>query len=237
MTVSRLGLALIRLATPIAWAAPAFAQAPPPRMALETIALPPGFQIELYADGLTSARSMALGDEGTLFVGTFGLFTSDDVGKVYAVRDTDGDHRADDVLTVLQGLNSPNGIAFRDGALYVAEIHRITRYDNIARRLADPPEPVVVKDGLLTDPNHQWRYLSFGPDAKLYFAIGAPCNMCERDDPYSSIVRMKADGTEFKSTRAGYATPSASPSTPGPGSSGSPTTAATCWETTCPATS
>ena len=201
MTVGRLSLALVHLTSVFLWAAPAAAQpaeTAPPRMALERIALPPGFRIDLYADALPSARSMALGDEGTLFVGTFGLFTGNDVGEVYAVRDNDGDHRADDVLTVLQGLNSPNGIAFREGSLYVAEIHRITRYDDIVRRLADPPEPVVVRDGLPTDPSHQWRYLRFGPDGKLYFAIGAPCNVCERDDPYSSIVRMNADGSEFE---------------------------------------
>lgn len=176
-----------------------FAQGPPPPMALDEVELPDGFQIDLYAEDVTAARSMALGDQGTLFVGSFGLITGEgNVGNVYAIRDTDGDHRADEILTILSDLNMPNGIAFRDGDLYVGEIHRITRYDEIENRLEDPPEPVVLKDDLPTDDSHQWRYLEFGPDGKLYFAIGAPCNICERDDPYASLVRMDPDGSDFE---------------------------------------
>ncbi|MSR22315.1 MAG: sorbosone dehydrogenase family protein [Gemmatimonadetes bacterium] len=190
------------LAAPLVWAALAVAQVPtagPLPMALEKITMPPGFHIQLFAQGLTAARSMAIGDNGTLFVGTFGLITGEgNVGKVYAVRDNDGDYRADQVLTYASGLNTPNGIAFRDGDLYVGEMNRIVRYDDVESRLENPPQPVVLKDGLPTDGQHQWRYLEFGPDGKLYFGVGAPCNICERDDPYASIVRMNLDGTEFE---------------------------------------
>jgi glucose/arabinose dehydrogenase len=160
---------------------------------LEKIKLPPGFRIDVYAYGLEGARSLALGAGGTLFVGTRGQ------GKVYAVRDRDGDFRADEVFTLASGLNSPNGVAFREGALYVAEISRVIRYDDVEARLADPPRPIVVNDSFPADTWHGWKFIRFGPDGKLYVPVGAPCNVCERDDErYASIMRMNADGTALE---------------------------------------
>jgi glucose/arabinose dehydrogenase len=142
---------------------------------------------------------MALGAKGTLFVGTFGLLTGQgNPGAVYAVRDTNADGRADEVLTVAKGLNQPNGVAFHDGALYVAEMQRIIRYDGIEDRLQNPPEPVVVREGFQPSGNHQWRYIAFGPDGKLYMAVGAPCNICEPEQGYGTIVRMNPDGSAFE---------------------------------------
>lgn len=90
----------------------------------------------------------------------------------------------------------PNGVAFRDGALYVAEVNRVIRFDGIESRLADPGTPVVVNDGFPRDTHHGWKFIAFGPDGMLYIPVGAPCNVCERDDPrYASILRMRPDGT------------------------------------------
>jgi glucose/arabinose dehydrogenase len=142
---------------------------------------------------------MALGSKGTVFVGTFGQLTGQgNVGKVFAVRDTNNDGRADQVVAVAEGLNQPNGVAFHNGALYVAEMQRIVRYDDIENRLTNPPMPVVVKDGFAPSGNHQWRYIAFGPDNKLYIALGAPCNVCTADEPYASIARMNPDGSAFE---------------------------------------
>lgn len=155
---------------------------------LEKITLPPGFSINIYAREVPGARSMALGDKGTLFVGTR------PEGRVYAVLDRNGDGRADEVFTIAEGLNSPNGVAFKDGALYVAEISRIIRFDNIESRLKNPPKPVLITDQLPSRTHHGWRYLRIGPDGKLYFGVGAPCNIC--DEPgYAVIKRMSLDGT------------------------------------------
>ena len=159
---------------------------------LDTIKLPPGFRIDLYAHPVPGARSMALGPGGTLFVGTR------DEGNVYAVVDADKDGRADEVLTLARGLRMPNGVAVRDGALYVAEINRILRYDGIEARLKSPPAPVVVKGDLPRDGAHGWKFIAFGPDGLLYVPIGAPCNICDRGDPYASITRMKPDGSGFE---------------------------------------
>ena len=115
--------------------------------------------------------------------------------------DRDGDQRADEVITLTHGLNAPNGVAFRDDALYVAEISRILRYDDIETRLTDPPDPVVVNDSFPTDWMHGWKFINFGPDGKLYTPVGAPCNICDReaDDPrYASITRMNPDGSDLE---------------------------------------
>ena len=108
-------------------------------------------------------------------------------------------NRADEVITIAHGLNEPNGVALRDGALYVAESSRVIRYDNIEDRLKNPPEPVVVSDNFPRQSGHEWKYLRFGPDGKLYVPIGAPCNICEPPDKrQASIARMNADGSDFE---------------------------------------
>ena len=160
---------------------------------LDEIELPTGFEINIYAEGLPGARSMSLSPNRTLFVGTRGA------GKIYAVLDGDGDNQADEVITVAQGLDSPNGVAFRDGALYVAEISRVRRYDNIEASLHNPPAPVVVNNSFPNDRHHGWKFIRFGPDGLLYVPVGAPCNVCERQDQrYATIMRMKPDGTELE---------------------------------------
>src|SRR5438876_12430997 len=102
---------------------------------LESIKLPPGFSIGVYARGLRNAREMAVGSNGTLFVGSM------NAGNVYAVVDRDKDYRADEVIKIAGGLDMPSGVAFRNGSLYVAEIWRVTRYDNIEAQLKNPPKP------------------------------------------------------------------------------------------------
>ncbi len=160
---------------------------------LDRIKLPPGFEISVYARNVPNARSMVLSSSDTLFVGTR------DAGNVYAVLDRDKDSKADEVITIARGLNMPNGVALRDGSLYVAEVNRILRYDNIEADLQNPPKPVVVNDGFPSDRSHGWKFIRFGPDGMLYVPVGAPCNVCERDDErYSTIMRMQPDGTELE---------------------------------------
>ena len=161
------------------------------KLPLNEIKLPPGFSIDTYATGVTNARQMALGDKGTLFVG------SRSARRVYAVVDSDGDHKGDRIHTIANGLAMPSGVAFRDGALYVAEVSRVIRFDNIESNLESPPQPVVVNDKFPTETHHGWKYLGFGPDGLLYVPVGAPCNICERkdDERFATMTRMKPDGT------------------------------------------
>jgi len=158
---------------------------------LDTITLPPGFAIRVYADDVPSARQMALGTRGTIFVGS-------NSGNIFAVVDRNHDHQADQVLTIATGLSRATGVAFHDGALYVAEIHRILRFDQIEDRLENPPQPVVVNDTLPNDRWHGWKFIAFGPDGLLYVPVGAPCNVCEREAPYATILRMKPDGSNVE---------------------------------------
>ncbi|MEN8251413.1 MAG: PQQ-dependent sugar dehydrogenase [Bacteroidota bacterium] len=152
---------------------------------LDQINLPEGFTIDIYAH-VPNARSMVLSDRGTLFVGN----RSED--KVYAVQDKDGDKKADNIYVVDEGLKTPNGVAIKDGDLYVAEINRILKYKNIESSLTNPPEPEVIYDGYPTEKHHGWKYIAFGPDGMLYVPVGAPCNICLRDDNpvYASITRI-----------------------------------------------
>nr|BCX01071.1 MAG: sorbosone dehydrogenase [Bacteroidota bacterium] len=165
---------------------------PSTRLPIDRIKLPPGFEIDVFVENLPNARSMTLSPRGILFVGTRSA------GKVYAVVDANRDGRADRVYTIAEGLNMPNGVAFRNGSLYVAEVNRILRFDDIENRLADPPRPVVVTDRLPSDRHHGWKFIAFGPDGKLYVPVGAPCNICEREDPYATILRMDPDGSNME---------------------------------------
>lgn len=160
---------------------------------LACVQLPSGFSIDYYAEGVEGARSMVLSPDGTLFVGSRGA------GKVYAIPDRNGDNKADEVIVLAEGLDSPNGVAFRNSSLYVAEISRVMRYDDIEARLGDPPEPVVVNSDFPSDSSHGWKYIKFGPDGKLYVPVGMPCNVCNpEDERYGTIMRMEPDGSQLE---------------------------------------
>ena len=160
---------------------------------VDFVKLPEGFQIAYYAKDVENARSLALGTNGTVFVG------SRNAGNVYALVDKNKDQVADEKFVIASGLNSPNGVAFRDGALYVAEINRVLKFENIESNLQNPPAPVVVNDQFPTDGHHGWKYIAFGPEGKLYVPVGAPCNICKSKNPiFASITRMNPDGSNVE---------------------------------------
>lgn len=156
---------------------------------LDKIKLPPGFRIEVFAE-VDNARSLAISPDGTVFVG------NRDKDKVYAVKDTDGDFKADKKWVIAEGLNMPNGVAFKDGDLYVAEMTRILKFPAIESKLDNPGKPEVIGEAFPEQDGHGWKYIAFGPDGKLYVPVGAPCNICEpSEEIYASITRMNADGS------------------------------------------
>jgi glucose/arabinose dehydrogenase len=158
---------------------------------LERIKLPAGFRIEVYAAPVKNAREMTLSPGGTLFVSTRRE------GNVYAVLDTRHANKGDRVVTLAKGLQNPNGVAFREGALYVAERSRVLRYDDIERHLDRPPKPVVVRADFPTEAHHGWKFIAFGPDGWLYVPVGAPCNICKSKDPiFATITRVSPDGKQ-----------------------------------------
>jgi glucose/arabinose dehydrogenase len=223
MTLShRASIAVLTLVFTVAWASwltpasaqqapappPAWQQGRPPGMANSPLApvptpptptpaaqipvskvkLPPGFSIAVWADGLHNARQMAWGGQGTLFVG------SRLPGQVYAVVDRGGKR---EVKIIAKGLMQPSGIAFKDGALYVATIPTLLKFENIEASLDNPPAPKVVYT-FPPDAHHNWRFLAWGPDGKLYFNMGAPCNICNPPDTHANVSRVNPDGTGFE---------------------------------------
>ncbi len=179
---ARYGRWAIVLAAWLGCALPATARLP-----IETLRVPPGFQVELLTDAMPSAREMALSPAGILYVG------SRTAGKVYALPlQTPGAA----VRVIASGLEQPVGVAWRDGSLYVSAVSRVMRLDRIDTRLDDPPAPVVVSDRFPTETHHGWKFIAFGPDGKLYVPVGAPCNVCHRDENrYANLMRMNADGS------------------------------------------
>ncbi len=176
--------------------APHFTGRPAADLPVDKLKVPPGFKVEVWLDGLPEARSLALGDNGTVFVGNRNLT------DVYAIVDRGGKR---EVKKILKGLKSPNGVAFDKGTLYVAERGRITRYDGIEGRLDNPPEGKVVIDNLdpTAQPGHFWKFLAMGPDGRLYFNIGAPGNIVmpgytqasiNRVDPATGVMERVAEG-------------------------------------------
>ena len=156
---------------------------------LDKIKLPPNFKIDVWASDVPNAREMALSEEGIVFVGNR-------QGKnVYAVVDEDGDGKADTRYTLAQDLAMPNGVAYKDGDLYVAEVSRILRFKDIKNNLSNPTYEVVY-DGYPTEAHHGWKFIAFGPDGKLYVPVGAPCNICESEDPvFASITRLDVNSS------------------------------------------
>lgn len=162
---------------------------------INLIKLPEGFKIEVYAEGVDGARSLTASPNGTIFVG------NQKGEHVYAVQDKDGDGKGEVVKKIPTGMGGNNGVAFHDGALYVGEISKILRLDDIENKLDAPPAPATVIDTLPTEGHHGWKYLSFGPDNLLYFGIGAPCNICnmeETDPRFATVCRINPDGSNFE---------------------------------------
>lgn len=158
---------------------------------LDKIQLPKGFRISVYAE-VPEARSICVSPSGTVFAGT-----RDD--KVFAIPDTNHDGKADRVYQIAHGLKSANGVAFKDGNLYIGASTTIYKMENIESHLSDPPKPSVVYDQFPSDAHHGLRYIAFGPDNKLYVGVGAPCNVCIPDKPYyGTICRINPDGTGFE---------------------------------------
>ncbi|WP_373397773.1 PQQ-dependent sugar dehydrogenase [Algoriphagus halophilus] len=151
---------------------------------LDKLTLPPNFKIDVWAADIPNARAMTITEEGIVFVGN----RQED--KVYAVIDENGDGKADSKFILAEGLQMPNGVAYKDGDLYVAEVSRILRFKDIKNNLGNPSYEVVY-DGFPTETHHGWKFIAFGPDGKLYVPVGAPCNICDpEEDIFASITRL-----------------------------------------------
>jgi glucose/arabinose dehydrogenase len=173
-------------AAKLAPVAPPPLPAAPDKLPTAKLKLPPGFNIEVYASGIANARSLRVGDKGTVFVGTrFG-------NKVTAVVKKDG---KTELKTVASGLYRPNGLAYHNGTLYIAELSQISKIDNVEANLDNPPKPTVIYNDLPKDEAHGWKFIAIGPDNKLYLEVGQPGNNVLHDAAHGQIRRINLDGS------------------------------------------
>ena len=173
-------------AAKLAPVAPPPIAAAPDKLPTAKLKVPAGFNIEVYAAGMANARSLAVGDKGTVFVG------SRLVDKVYAIVNKDGKR---EVKVLASGLYRPNGLAFKDGTLYIAELSKISKIEKVEDNLDNPPKPTVIFDKLPKDEAHGWKFIGIGPDNKLYVPVGQPGNNVLHDDEHGLIRRMNLDGS------------------------------------------
>jgi glucose/arabinose dehydrogenase len=160
--------------------------AAPDKLPISKLKVPAGFNIEVYAAGMANARSLALGDKGTVFVGSRLL------DKVYAIVNKDGKR---EVKIIASGLYRPNGVAFKDGTLYIAELSKVSKIEKIEDSLDNPPKPTVIYDNLPKDEAHGWKFIAIGPDNKLYVPVGQPGNNVLHDEAHGQIRRINLDGS------------------------------------------
>ena len=160
--------------------------------------IPDGFTLSVYAEDVPDARSLSLAPDGTLFVG------NREGDKVFALQDRDGDFKVDKKFVIANRLKMPNGVAFKDGDLYVAEVNRILRFHDVLENLSDKMAYEVLYDGYPNDRHHGWKYIAFGPDGKLYVPVGAPCNICLSENKmYASITRLDLTSLELEMVHHG----------------------------------
>jgi glucose/arabinose dehydrogenase len=150
------------------------------------LTLQKGFNIELYAGNVPNARSMRQGDKGTVFVG------SRLQDKVHYITESGGKR---EVKVLVSGLYRPNGLAIKDGTLYIAELSKVSKIEKVEDNLDKSPKPVVIYDNLPKDEAHGWKFIAIGPDNKLYIPVGQPCNNCLPPDTHGQIRRINLDGS------------------------------------------
>jgi glucose/arabinose dehydrogenase len=162
---------------------------PPSEIPVDKLRVPKGFQVELWAHGMPGVRMMTRGSQGTIWAGTRVI------GRVYEIKDKGGE-RTHRVLA--EKLTQPNGVAFQGGNLYVMAINRVFRYDGIEDNPNVKPVELTAQFKLPPEAHHNWKFIAFGPDSRLYVQIGAPCNICEPTEEYAQIRRYVADGSNME---------------------------------------
>jgi len=157
---------------------------------LARLRVPPGFTVTRFAADLPNVRLLHVTSEGDI------LATQSRAGRVLLLRAAvPGQARTAGVVTLLEGLDRPHGIDWRDGWLYLGESRSIrrVRFDPATRTVSGTPETLV--SGLPAGGNHWSRTLRVGPDGALYATTGASCNACIEDERRASMLRFAADGS------------------------------------------
>jgi glucose/arabinose dehydrogenase len=167
---------------------------PQDKLPIPQLKLPKGFKIEVYVSGIANARSLRRGDKGTVFV------SNRQLDKVYAIVARNGKR---EVKILASGLDRPNGLAFHNGTLYIAEGAQISKLEKIEDNLDNPPKPIVIYSDFLNHQSHGWKFMGLGPDNKLYVNVGSPCNICEPPETNGQIRRISLDGSSAEAVARG----------------------------------
>ena len=162
---------------------------------LNSLRMPDGFSVSIYAE-IQNPRQLALGSENTVYVGSLR-------GSVFAIINMNGDETGDNVVTIAENLNTPNGVAYYDGDLFIGEIGRISRIEDVDSKLSSPQQTVTVNDSLPDRRHHGFKFLHVGPDGKIYLPVGAPCNVCEEDEIFATMLNMNLDGSGLEIVASG----------------------------------
>lgn len=180
---------------------------------LQTIKMPAGFKIELFALA-PDARHMAVGrNKGTVWIGTR-------KSKVWAATDRDMDNVADTVEEFSPSVKFelPNGVCYSpDGFLFIVERNRVLMFPAAEFFMEGPDTvavPIVAQGKLIPAEeesyNHTARVCAIGPDNKLYISLGQPFNVSppEKQDLYNEIgiggmIRMDRDGSNRETIATG----------------------------------
>lgn len=155
--------------------------------------LPSGFSAGVFAtlpaggsDYFKGPRHMAFGPDGHLYL-SLGSFN-----KVVMLPDRDHDGRADEVVTVAENLNAPQGLAFADDVLYVANQDGVVRLEQKAGAWPALVTPFIKN---LPSGGHTMKTLRLGPDKHFYVNVGSSCNVCDEADPLrATLLRYTLEG-------------------------------------------
>jgi glucose/arabinose dehydrogenase len=156
------------------------------KLPIPQLKLPRGFNIEVVTSGIADARALRVGDKGTIFV------SNRNRDKVYALVEKDGKRES---KVIASGLDRPNGLAFHNGTLNIAEGTKVSKLEKIEDNLDNPPKPAAIYSEFPNHRSHGWKFMALGPDNKLYINVGAPCNICIPPEENSQIRRINLDGS------------------------------------------
>ena len=163
---------------------------------INQISLPQNFEINIFADLDVSSRAYPGPNAGPRFMAFNNeiLYLSvSKQGKVVALPDSNKDGISDKIVTIIEDLNNPHGLAFYEDWLYIAEEDRVIRVKDTNDDLIYEKE-TIEKLVDLPSGGHWTRTIKIHNDS-LYISIGSNCNACNEANNFrASIIKCNIDG-------------------------------------------
>jgi glucose/arabinose dehydrogenase len=147
---------------------------------LADLEVPPGFEIELFAEGLDGPRFLAFGPQGILHVVDRGN------DRIVALPDEDQDGMADALQVVAEDLDRPHSLIFHEGSWYVGVPSGVVRLEDRDGDGAAEDRTTLIDD--YPTSGHFTRTVEFLPDGRMVVSVGSSCNVCEEEDPRRAAI-------------------------------------------------